>query len=159
MEVYHHQPVKHYSSYHAPSYPSYHQKTDYYQPMKHSYGHSYEKPMEYYKPMEYHKPVYKEPVYYPPPPPPKKKDDDHMDMKFNIEVPMKKIFDSVMKKDDEPKKPEYGHGGYGYEKPKEEKKEFEIKIPKIDIDGIIDKMHDKMGHEKEEEKEDEYKKK
>lgn len=71
---------------------------------------------------------------------------------------MKKIFDKGIEKEmdehikgisghgsDEHNEHGYSEGGYGDHKhEEEEKKEFDIKIPKFDVDGLFDKIKKKI---------------
>lgn len=99
----------------------------------------------------------KKPAPSTPAPSAKKEDDDSF--KININLGLKKMFSKHFGKEEESSsKKEEGsgeseemgsYGGMGYGKkeapsppaePEDDKKEFEVKIPKIDIDGMIDKL-------------------
>ncbi|KAF7491312.1 hypothetical protein SSS_04394 [Sarcoptes scabiei] len=126
-----------------------------------SYDHRpYRKLHHYFEDNDYEKPKqiihhhYPKPEpYKPPPSPPSKKEDDAI--KINFEIPMKKMFDKSFEKEimgekigeqvgygkDDEHGPEHHHG---YEKKEEKSKEFDIQIPKFDIDGMLDKIKEKI---------------
>lgn len=139
--------------YHRQYYPV----KSYHEPEHYENHYQHHQPKVYnFKPEPYAHSGYE--IKYPTTPEYKHKNEDHDSVKFSFEIPMKKIFDKGIEKEmdehikgisghggDEHSEHGYADGGYGDKKDDEDdKKEFDIKIPKFDVDGLFDKIKKKI---------------